>query len=77
VNKNDKSLISQMIAAGRFNFAIYELLCQQNAVNNKIAVKKMGAKWCCHPDNAVKRLEVPYDLLNAHRGSKILKQTKY
>ena len=77
MTKNDKSLISQMIRAGRFNYEIYELLCKQNAVNSKTAIKKMGNKWCCHPDNSVKRLEVPLDVLSAHRGSKILKRREY
>ena len=77
MTKNDKSLISQMIRAGRFNYEIYELLCQQNAVNSKAAIKKMGNKWVCHPDNYVKRLEIPLDVLNAHRGSKILKRQGY
>jgi len=61
MTKNDKSLLSQMIHAGRFNYEIYDLLCKQNAVNAKAAIKKMGNKWCCHPDNATKRLDAPVD----------------
>ena len=61
MTKNDKSLLSQMIHAGRFNFEIYDLLCKQNAANAKLAIKKMGSKWCCHPDNAIKRLDAPVD----------------
>ena len=77
MTKNDKSLLSQMIHAGRFNYEIYELLCNQNAINSKAAIKKMGNKWVCHPDNYVKRLEMPLDVLNAHRGSKILTRLKH
>jgi len=77
MTKNDKSLLSQMIYAGRFNYQIYELLCEQNALNSKAAIKKMGNKWVCHPDNYVKRLEIPLDVLNAHRGSKILKRQEH
>jgi hypothetical protein len=27
----------------------------------------MGNKWCCHPDNAVKKLEIPMAILDAHK----------
>ncbi len=73
---NDKSLLSQMIKRGRFNNDIYELLVKQNAINAKVMIKKMGSKWCCHPDNAVKRLDVPLPLLSDLRVSKILKARK-
>jgi hypothetical protein len=74
MNKNDKHLLGQMIRAGRFNFAIYELLCESNEKNSKDMIKKMGAKWCCHPDNAVKRLEVPLPILSDRTASKILRK---
>lgn len=64
MNKNDKGLMKQMIEAGRFNYGIYELLVEQNAENAKQAVKKMGDKWCCHPSNQVKRLEIPLPILS-------------
>lgn len=73
MNKNDRNLIKQMITAGKFNYDIYELLVSYNAQRSKEMVKAMGDKWVCHPNNRVKRLEVPIDLLNAHRGSRILK----
>lgn len=76
MTKNDKSLLSQMIQAGHFNYPIYELLCQANAKAAKDMVKKMGNKWCLHPDNAVKRLEVPLPLLSQERGSTVLKGVK-
>ena len=72
MTKNDKKLLGQMIEAGRFSWDIYAVLCQQNAIKSKAIIKAMGNKWVCHKDNQVKRLEIPLDLLNAHRGSKIL-----
>jgi hypothetical protein len=71
---NDKSLLKQMIEAGRFNYAIYELLVENNRNNAKAIIKKMGNKWCCHPDNRVKRLDVPLPLLSDARNSKVLKK---
>lgn len=72
MTKNDKKLLGQMIEAGRFSWDIYEVLCEQNALKSKALIKSMGNKWVCHKDNQVKRLEIPVDLLNAHRGSRIL-----
>ena len=77
MTKNDKSLLSQMIHAGRFNYDIYVLLCKQNELASKALIKKMGNKWVCHPDNFVKKLTVPLDVLNSYRGSKILKHLKH
>ena len=28
-------------------------------MNVKSVIKRMGTKYCCHPDNYVKRLDVP------------------
>ena len=63
-----------MIVAGKFNWSIYELLVELNKNQSKEAIKKMGNKWCCHPDNAVKRLDVPLPLLTESRQSKVLKR---
>ena len=71
MTKNDKSLLKQMIEAGRFSYPMYELLIDQNKANSKTMIKKMGNKWVCHKDNHVKRLEVPLGQLN--NGSKVLK----
>ena len=73
MNENDRSLIRQMIVAGRFNNDIYELLCEYNKQSVKEIIKKMGNKWCCHPDNAVKRLETPLPVLS-DKSSKILRR---
>ena len=72
MTKNDKSLLSQMIQAGRFNYDIYVLLCKQNEIASKALIKKMGNKWVCHPDNFVKRLDTPLPILS--RESKVLKR---
>ena len=74
MTKNDKALMSQMIGVGKFNWSIYELLVELNKKQAKDAIKKMGNKWCCHPDNAVKRLDVPLPLLTESRQSKVLKK---
>ena len=72
MTKNDKSLLTQMIERGKFNWDIYELLVQQNAKNAKAIIKKMGNKWVCHPDNFVKKLDVPLPILSQSKvlGSK-------
>lgn len=71
---NDKHLLKQMIAAGKFNYDIYELLVQYNKDRAKEMIQQMGAKWCLHPLNATKRLDTPMPLLN--RGSKILMEKR-
>jgi hypothetical protein len=70
MTKNDKKLLSQMIEAGRFSYAMYELLVKQNEIDSKAMIKKMGNKWVCHPDNRVKRLETPLGQLT--KGSRVL-----
>jgi hypothetical protein len=72
MTRNDKKLLGQMIKAGRFSYAMYELLVEQNKRQAKTTIKRMGNKWVCHPDNYVKRLEVPLPLLS--RESKILRK---
>lgn len=59
-----------MIEAGRFSYAMYELLIEQNKADSKAMIKKMGNKWVCHPDNRVKRLETPLGQLT--KGSRVL-----
>jgi hypothetical protein len=66
MTENDKSLLVQMMQAGRYD-AIYDLMPEYNLLKSKEIIKDMGAKWCCHPDNAVKRLEVPLPILNEPR----------
>jgi hypothetical protein len=71
---NDRSLLKQMLHAGRFNYEIYELLIQHNKDRAKEMIAQMGTKWCLHPLNATKRLDTPLPLLN--RGSTILMEKK-
>lgn len=72
MTENDKSLIIQMMKAGRHN-AVYDLMPQYNMIKSQEIIKTMGAKWCCHPDNAVKKLEVPLPILTEPR-TKVLKR---
>ena len=74
MTKNDKKLLTQMIEAGRFSYAMYELLIEQNKTDSKAMIKKMGNKWVCHPDNRVKRLETPLGQLT--KGSRVLNHIK-
>ena len=74
MTKNDKKLLNQMIEAGRFSYAMYELLVAQNEANSKAMIKRMGNKWVCHKDNHVKRLETPLGQLT--KGSRVLSQVK-
>jgi hypothetical protein len=74
MNKNDKHLLKQMIEAGRFNYSIYELLCESNKQNSVQMIKKMGTKWCCHSDNATKRLDIPLSILPDRIAAKVLRK---
>ena len=69
---NDKSLLIQLMKAGRYD-AIYDLMPQYNFEKSQEIIQSMGNKWCCHPENAVKRLEVPLPILNEPR-TKVLKR---
>jgi len=69
---NDKSLLIQLMKAGRYD-AIYDLMPQYNLEKSQEIIQSMGNKWCCHPENAVKRLEVPLPILNEPR-TKVLKR---
>ena len=71
---NDKNLIKQLIHAGR-QVAIYDLMPEYNFLKSQEIIKQMGNKWCCHPDNAVKKLEIPLPILNEPR-TKVLKGRK-
>ena len=48
----DRKLLSQMVKAGKFNMEIVALLQQKTAHDAKRMIKKMGNKYCCHPDNS-------------------------
>lgn len=62
---NDKSLIKQMIAAGRFP-TIADLVAQYNEEHSKALIEDMGEKYLCHPNNHIKKLDVPLNPLEEH-----------
>jgi hypothetical protein len=74
MSPNDRNLLKQMITAGRFNVDIYNLLVEHNKIKSREIIQAMGNKWCCHPDNAIKKLDVPLPILNEPRGSRVLKR---
>jgi hypothetical protein len=76
MTKNDQHLLKQMIRAGHFSYDIYELLIEHNKIEAQEMIKRMGNKWCLHPDNAVKRLNTPLPLLTKSSESKVLKRRK-
>jgi hypothetical protein len=71
MTENDKSLIRQLMQAGRHN-VVYDLLPEYNLLKSKEIIEQMGSKWCCHPDNAVKKLEIPVAILDAHKKESIV-----
>jgi hypothetical protein len=72
MTENDKSLIRQMMKAGRYN-AIFDLMPAFNLQKSKDIIQDMGSKWCCHSDNQIRRLDVPLEILKQNQ-SKILKR---
>lgn len=71
MTENDKNLIMQMMQSGRYN-AVYDLMPSYNLDKSQAIIKKMGTKWCCHPDNQVKKLDKPLEILKSHQ-SKVLR----
>lgn len=71
--KSDRNLLMQMIRANRFNYEIYQLLVEANKAKSAELVEKMGDNWCCSKANAVRRLEVPLEILKQNQ-SKVLKR---
>jgi hypothetical protein len=69
---NERNLIKQMLQAGKLG-AIIDFMPEYNLLKSKEIIEQMGAKWCCHPDNSVKRLEVPLPILNEPKY-KVLKR---
>ena len=72
MTENDKNLIRQLMHAGRHN-VIYDLMPEYNLLKSKEIIEQMGNKWCCHPDNHIKRLDVPLPILNEPK-TKVLKK---
>lgn len=63
MKNSDRELVKQMIKAGRYG-AIMDFMPDVIAAESKEMIAKMGSKWVCHPDNYVKRLDVPLLILN-------------
>jgi hypothetical protein len=72
MNANDRSLIVQIMKAGRYS-AVFDFMPQYNLEKSKEVIEQMGDKWCCHPSNQVKKLDVPLDILKTHQ-SKVFKR---
>jgi hypothetical protein len=74
MTENDVSLIKQLITAGKMG-VVHDLMPEYNLMKSKAVIEKMGNKWCCHPDNKVKRLETPLEILKQHQ-SRVLRRSK-
>ena len=72
MNENDRNLLRQMMKAGRYS-AVMDLMPEYNLDKSKEIINAMGDKWCCHPANSIKRLEVPLPILHEPR-IKVLKK---
>jgi len=72
VKNSDRELVKQMIKAGRYS-AVLDFMPSVIAADSKDMIEKMGAKWCCHKDNQVKRLDVPVEILRQNQP-KVLKK---
>lgn len=76
LTENDKSLLKQMIRAGR-HAAVWDLLPEYNLQKSKQIIEEMGEKWVCHPANSIKKLEAPMPILtDKHYESKYLNGKK-
>lgn len=71
---SDINLIKQMMQAGRYD-AVLDFMPEYNLQKSKSIIAEMGSKWCCHPDNYVKKLEVPIEILQQNK-TKVLKGKK-
>ena len=72
MKNSDRELVKQMIKAGRYA-AILDFMPAVIAADSKEMIEKMGAKWVCHPDNRIKRLDVPVESLKKNQP-KVLKK---
>lgn len=73
MNENDKSLIIQMMKAGRYS-AVLDFMPEYNLQKSKELIEKMGDKWVCHPKNRIQRLAKPLEILRLNQ-SKILRKS--
>jgi hypothetical protein len=74
MTENDINLIKQLITAGKMS-VVHDLMPEYNLMKSKAIIEQMGEKWCCHPNNRVKRLETPLEILKQHQ-SRVLRRGK-
>ena len=60
MNQNDQNLISQMIAAGKFD-SIYDFIQTLNRKKLEQAIEYLGEKYCLHPVNLAKKFDEPIE----------------
>ena len=72
MKNNDRELVRQMISAGRDD-VLLDFMPAVIEADAKEMIEKMGTKWCCHPDNRIKRLDVPLLILNEPK-TKVLRR---
>lgn len=73
MKNSDRELVKQMIKAGRYS-AIMDFMPAVIDSDAKDIIEKMGAKWCCHKDNQVKRLDVPIEILRQNQPKVLRKR---
>lgn len=66
MKNSDRDLVKQMIKAGRYS-AIMDFMPDVIMSDSKDMIEKMGEKWCCHPSNRIKRLDVPIEILRQNQ----------
>ena len=66
MKNSDRDLVKQMIKAGRYS-AIMDFMPDVIMSDSKDMIEKMGEKWCCHPNNRVKRLDKPLEILRQNQ----------
>ena len=66
MKNSDRDLVKQMIKAGRYS-AIMDFMPDVIMSDSKDMIASMGEKWCCHPSNRVKRLDVPIEILRQNQ----------
>lgn len=74
MTSDEVNLIRQMMQVGKYN-SVLDFMPEYNLEKSKAIIKEMGSKWCCHPDNYVKKLETPIDILQQNK-IKVLKGKK-
>ena len=72
MTNNDINLIKQFIQIGKID-VVYDFMPEYNLLKSKEIIEQMGNKWCCHPDNSIKRLDMPLPILNEPKY-KVLKR---